>query len=254
MSTKQRRSNLKKSKGRNKTNKSPTMLTYRPSRWEMPIPQRYRTNFYCEADFKLPSATSGPFTGVVACDSPKLPFYWGGSASFPSLTFLGPATAATLQPTGWSRLAFIYNQYKVIRSEMKLKVEGGTSLNNFSATILPMNNPSSSVTIYQARTLPYSVSGSFLVSKRNEGCDKEGFLCHRWEAGESVGYTPAEVKADTFEFVSTSSAGPAYGIGWKVFLITSTGDVTGTYDSLVRVRIKYEVEMFDTLAMNIPNT
>jgi hypothetical protein len=92
------------------------------------------------------------------------------------------------------------------------------------------------------------------VSKRNEGCDKDGFLVHRWNAATSVGYSPAEVKGDTFEFVSTSSAGPSYGIGWKVFLITSTGDVTGAYDSLVRVRIKYEVEMFDTLAMNIPNT
>ncbi len=220
----------------------------------MPYPQRFQTCFYCEADMKIPTATSGPFTGVVAADSPKLPFYWGGSASFPSLTHLGPATPATLEPTGWTLFSSMYNAYKVTRSQMKVKVESGSSLNNFSCTILPMNNPSSGLTIYQARTMPNSRSGSFYTSKSNEGFGKDGFLTHNWNAAQSIGFTQAEVKADTFELVSGASFGPGYGVGWKVFLITSTLDVTGGYDSLLRVRIKYEVEMYNNLGMDIPTT
>jgi len=256
MSTKQKKMLVEKKRKNARKSKLPrTVVVYRPRGYELPLPQRYITCLYVEADYKLPTATSGPWVGQVAADAPHLPFRWGGSSSFSSLTFIGPKTEATLEPTGFSTLNAIYANWKCTSSQFKIKVESGSSLNNFTCTVVPTTTPSSGLTMYEARTMPNAKSASFYVSKRNEGCGADGFLTHNWNAVTAGGLTAAEVKGDTFELVSGSSFGVGFGIAYKVFLMTSTLDVTGSYDSLVRIRVRYDVELWNPLGLTtIPQT
>jgi len=217
-----------------------------------PFPPRFQTTFFVEGDWKIPAATSGPFVGHVCANYPSYPFYPAGSASFTTLTYLGPSSVAALRPTGWSSLinSTMYTNYKVTRSTISVNISGTLSSNNFTASLIPVNTYASNPSAYIIRTQPFCKTGMFSNSKNNEGCDKNGWLTNTYTPGRLTGYTPFEVKADTYQLVGSGSIDPAQEAWFYLTFNTNSLDVTGTEPALLRVRVSYDVEMFNAGAIN----
>jgi len=237
---------------RNKNKKRTDVFVYRPGVGRAPFPPRFKTRFYVEGDWKIPSATSGPFVGHVCANYPSYPFYPGGSASFTGLTYLGPSSVAALRPTGWSSLinSSMYANYKVTRSKIYVNISATLSSNNFTASLIPVNTYTSNPSAYIIRTQPFCKTGMFSNSKSNEGCDKDGWLTNTYTPERLTGYTQEEVKADTYQLVGSGPIDPAQEAWYYLTFNTNSLDVTGTEPALLRVRVWYDVEMFNAGAIN----
>lgn len=190
-------------------------------------------------------ATASLTTGAVKLNAPYLPFRPGGSSAFPSFTFLGPATEATLQPTGYSTLvsANLYQNYKVRKSSISLKWNGSNSGNNVTVTVVPALNIASFSSIYNARTAPFAKQGSFSVSKPNTNCGADGWFHHSIEPLRLYGASRAEAKADLFIDSGAYNLDPSVTQWWFIWFQSNDLDVSSTTASLLQVRVRYEVEL-----------
>lgn len=246
-----------KKQHRRKPMKRPkNLLVWKPGVSLSPLPPRFITSFYMEADYKIPSATAGTFEGQIQANNPQLPFFYGSSSAFPSFTFLGPGTEGTLEPSGWSLLAntHLWQYYKVLKSELSVKVSAAVSTNNMSCTVIQLNNPALAMTVYNARIQPFARSANFYVSKQNEGCHKDGYLHVPFNASQIIGLSNLEAKADIGVLGDPLGLPPLIPIFWRVYLKTDTLDVTGTSAALFQCRVRYDVELYDNSVAGLPAT
>jgi len=255
----QRKKKMKKMRPRRRPGKRSTAisqrtLVYRPGVYGQPLPQRFQTSFWCEADYKIPIATASVTSGAVSMNLLDNPFYPGGSSAFPSYTFLGPATEATLQPTGYSQLAGVsgpglYNTMKIRRATIKIRWNGSNSGNNVVLTVVPTINTASYANVYSARTAPFARQATFSVSKPNAGVDKEGWFTYTVDPYRIIGLDRAEEKADTFLLVPSAATTASYGLQWFVVLQSNDLDVSSTTASLFQVRLHWDVELYQLQQM-----
>lgn len=222
------------------------VITYHPTLYAQPLPRRFRVDFWCEADYKIPIAAAALVIGSVKCNSLYQPFRPGGSTAFPGYTFLGPATETSLRPTGFTNLvqSNLYGLVKVLRSRIHVRWNGSNSGNNVMCVIAPTLNTQVPVNIYQARTVPFAKEGSFSVSKPNVGADKNGWISHEINPMTIYGLNSQEFKADIQANVSTGGGDPAILTYWNVFLQSNDEDVTSTTASTLQVRLEWFVELF----------
>lgn len=230
------------------------LLKYHPLRNQMPFPPIFETTFWCEADYKVPIATASITTGAVKLNTPWLPFRPGGSSSFPTLTFLGPATESTLLPTGYSSLTSggLYGQYRVMQSRIKVRWAGSNSGNNVMCVLVPAVNIASIGSIYAARTFPFAKQGSFSVSKPNTGTDKDGWLIHQISPYQILGYNKTQSEADATVNLGSVSADAPIELWWFVFLQSNDQDVSSTTASTLQVRVEYRTQLLSLI--NAPVT
>ncbi len=218
----------------------------------LPIPERLRTTFYCEADYKIPIATASTTSGAVKLNSPWLPFRPGGSTAFSSYTFQGPATESTLLPTGWSQLATsnLYASVKVLRSTIKIRWNGSNSGNNVVLTVIPALNVASFSDVYNARAAPLARQATFSVSKPNTGVDRAGWFTYSIDPYLLTAATRAEEKGD-LSLSGTFDLDPIVTLWWFVYLQSNDLDVSSTTASLFQVKVIYDVELFQITQMSV---
>jgi hypothetical protein len=218
----------------------------------VPIPERLRTKFYCEADYKIAIATASTTSGAVKLNSPWLPFRPGGSSAFGSYTFLGPATESTLQCTGWSQLATanLYQYYKVVRSTIKIRLSGANSSNNSTLTVVPAFDIASFSNIYTVRAAPLARQASFSVSKPNIGVGRDGWFSYTMDPYKLYAATALEAKADLTSGSGVYNTDPLINVWWHVYLQSNDLDVTATTASLFQVKVVYDVELFGLTQMS----
>lgn len=226
-------------------------IVFHPARFQQPIPRVLQTEFYCEAEYKIPIATASVTQGSVKLNSLFAPFRPGGSSAFPSFTFVGPATESSLRPTGFTDLTSgnLYQSIKTLRSDIAVRWNGSNSGNNCMAVLVPTLNTNLPSSIFQARTLPFMKEGTFSVSKPNTNCDPSGWLRHSCNPMEVYGLTPLEFKADATANVSTPTTDSALDLWWTLFLQTNDEDVTSTSASTLQVRLHWIVQMFQMESM-----
>lgn len=221
----------------------------------LPLPDLFTTEFWCEGDYKVPVSTASQYGGSVKANTMRLPFRPGGSSAFPALTFLGPGSESTLQPTGYSVLlnANAYQSFRVLWSEIRVRISGANSSNNVAMVILPVDSASSTpADIYHARTQRYAKAATFNVSKLNEGCDREGYLTIRLTGEQLLGITRAEQKGDYTSIVSSYNLDPLVNTNWIMLAQTTDLDVTGTTASILQVRLRWRVELLNLWGAGIP--
>ncbi len=218
----------------------------------LPIPERVRTTFSCEADYKIPIATASITSGAVKLNSPWLPFRPGGVSAFGSYTFQGPATEATLLPTGWSQLATanLYQTVKVLRSTIMIRWNGSNSGNNVVLTVVPATNVASFSDIYQVRAAPLARQATFSVSKPNTGTDRGGWFRYSIDPYVLTAATRAEEKGD-LSLATNYNLDPIVTLWWHVYLQSNDLDVSATTASLFQVKVIYDVELFQLTQMSV---
>jgi len=221
-------------------------VLFHPGRIGLPLPRTFVTEFYCEADYKIAVGTASATSGAVKLNAPWLPFRPGGSSAFPSFTFLGPATEATLLPTGYSTVAnsLMYQQYKVLRSTIAIKWNGSNSGNNVTMCVVPAVNTTSFTGVYTSRTSPYARQSTFSVSKPNVGVARDGWFRYTVDPEVIIGATRVEGKADMFVNAAYYNNDPTLTLFWFVWLQSNDLDVTTTTASLFQVRMHYQVQLF----------
>lgn len=221
-------------------------MTVRPAAFAQPLPQRLRTSFWCEADYKIPIATASLTSGAVLLNSLYLPFRVASASAFPAYTFLGPGTETTLQPTGFTQLANagLYNSVKVRRSTIQLRWSGSITGNNVVVTVVPALNTLSIPDIYTARTLPYARQCSFSASKPNTNTNRDGFFTYSVDPYVIYGADRAEQKADLDVLTAGDNVPPLVVQLWNVFVQTDDLDVTSTSAALLQVRMRWDVELY----------
>lgn len=222
----------------------PFTVVFHPSRFREPLPRRLVTEFWCEADYKIPIASSSIQVGSVKLNSVWLPFRPGGSSAFSTMTYLGPGAETTLQPTGYSTLfsPSLYGNYKVRRSTISVRWNGSNSGNNVVAVIVPTFNTTSVSSVYQLRTMPYAKEGSFSVSKPNLGTTRSGWLTSSINPDTYFGFDRLESKADIIGNTGVEGADPNTTMWWQVYLQSNDLDVSSTTASLFQVRMHWLVE------------
>lgn len=218
----------------------------------LPIPQRMRTRFTCEADYKIPIAAASTTSGAVKLNSPYLPFRPGGSSAFASYTFQGPATESTLLPTGWSQLcnANMYLFNKVVRSTIKIRLSGANSANNTILTVVPAFDVASFASIYTVRTAPLARQATFSISKPSTGVDKDGWFSYSIDPYVLASAMNAEAKGD-ISLAGSYNVDPILVQWWHVYVQTNDLDVTSTTASLFQVRMEYDVELYALTQMSV---
>lgn len=245
-----RRKAGRKSRGGDKrVSRDAQILRHTPN---LPIPERLRTRFYCEGDYKIAIATASTTSGAVKLNSPWLPFRPGGSSAFSSYTFLGPSTESTLLCTGWSQLATVnlYQYYKVTRSTIKIRLSGANSANNATLTVVPAFDVASFSNIYDVRAAPLARQASFSVSKPNIGVGKDGWFTYSFDPYQIIGATRAEAKGDLFSDSGIYNADPIVTLWWHIYLQSNDLDVTTTTASLFQVKVMYDVELYGLTKMS----
>lgn len=220
-------------------------MVYHPRDYGLPLPKTFRTEFRCEADYKVPVATAAITGGAVKLNSVWLPFRPTGATAFPSFTFLGPATETTLMPTGATSLinGNLYSSSKVIRAEMKCRWNGTSSGNNVIFTIVPALGGTSFSDVYHARTYPLARTCSFSVSKPNENVGKDGWFRYSIDPYRIYGYTNAEAKADIQENSASPNSDPPFMQYWNFFIQTMDNDVTAVAANVLQVRLRWVVDL-----------
>lgn len=218
----------------------------------LPLPERLRTSFTCEADYKIPVSTASITSGAVKLNSPYLPFRPSGATAFPSFTFQGPATEATLLPTGWSQLANanLYKFFKVVKSTIMVRISGTLTANNCVVTVIPSDNATSFSNIYTARAAPLARQSAFCASKPNMGTNRQGWSSYSIDPYVLYSGTRLEAKADV-SLAGTYNVDPLLVAWWFVFLQTNDLDITATSASLLQVRVRYDVELFEPSQMSV---
>jgi hypothetical protein len=224
----------------------PYFLSFHPKGFELPIPRRFQTSFVVEADYKVPIATASLWNGAVKLNSLWLPFRPGGATAFSAATFLGPATEATLLPTGFSQICTnsLYNNIKTLKSTISVRLQPTTGSGATSCVVFPQFNTLSVSDIYHARTLPYSKQAIFNSLKANVGTNRSGWLTNSIDPEQYIGYDHLEGKADIIANVSGVTADPSVTMWWGIFFQTSDLDVTATVNTLLQIRVKYDVELY----------
>jgi hypothetical protein len=224
---------------------SAQVLIYHPGRNRMPLPPILQTEFWCEAEYKIPIATASITTGTVKLNEPYLPFRPGGSSAFPTLTFMGPATESTLQPTGASSLfgtIATYGGYRVIKSTLSIRWNGSNSGNNIMAVVVPALNTTSIASVYAARTYPFAKQASFSVSKANTNCDRDGWFNSSISPYVLLGVDRAQAEADAYLNLGFWGSSPPLGFLWNVFLQSNDADVSSSTASTLQVRLHQVVQ------------
>lgn len=218
----------------------------------LPIPERIRTSFTCEADYKIAVSTASTTSGAVKLNSPWLPFRPGGNSAFGSYTFLGPATESTLLCTGWSQLAnanlYLFN--KVVRSTIKIRMSGANSANNVTLTVVPALDVASFASIYTVRAAPLARQATFSVSKPNTGVGRDGWFSYSIDPYVLTSATRAEAKGD-ISLAGSYNLDPLTVLWWHVYVQTNDLDVSSTTASLLQVRVKYDVELYQLTQMSV---
>ncbi len=221
-------------------------MTYRPlsSIGATPFPPRFVTRFTCEADYKIAAASGSITTGYVYGNSLFTPFYnVNGAAATLPYTHLGPATAATLQPSGATSLlnSNLYSDYKITRSKISIVLLPGPACANVEATIAPSIATNQPSTIYIAKTAPYSKSAMFTST----GGAANRALTVQISPPQFFGLSRLQGKADVGEFMQTFSSSlqtPLFAFVWSIFLQTCDGNQT-VAASLLRVRLEWDAEL-----------
>lgn len=233
----------RRNRRRGQAGPSAQLLRFTPN---LPFPESVRTTFFCEADYKIAIATASITSGAVKLNSPWLPFRPGASSAFSSYTFLGPATEATLLPTGWSVLATanLYQFYKVLRSTIRIRWSGANSSNNVVVTVIPTFDVASFSSIYTARAAPMARQATFSVSKQSTGVDRDGWFTYSFDPYKLYAATRSEEKGDLVSGGGTYNTDPLVVLWWQVFVQSTDLDVSATTASLFQVKVKYDVELF----------
>ncbi len=242
----------KRTKRRQRRSGGAQSLSFNPGQYGQPIPRNYRTQFWCEADYKVPIATASLTSGAVNLNNPVFPFRPGGSSAFPAFTFLGPATESTLLPTGFSSLTSgdLYSTFKVLKSTFRLRWSGSNSGNNVIVTVVPCLNTLVPSDVYHARTFPFARQATFSVSKPNTGVGRDGYMTCSISPARLFGMSPVEGKAD-LSILATIGTSPAVQFVWAVFFQSNDLDVTATSASLLQVRVHYDVELESVTQMPV---
>jgi len=224
----------------------PNSLVFQPKGFGQPLPRNFITEFWCEADYKIPIATASLTLGNVKLNNFEKPFRPGGSTAFSSYTFLGPATESTLNPTGFTTLCSptLYTEWKVLKSTIRIRWNGSNSGNNVTCTVVPASNTTSIADIYEARTMPFAKSCSFSVSKANTGVAKDGFFTHSIDPGVLSGFSREQKAGDVFDSTGSPGLDPAVTQWWRVFLQSNDLDVSSTTASLFQVRVHYVAQLY----------
>lgn len=245
-----RRARPRRMKGMGSLGADPQVVKRAPN---IPIQESMYTVFSCEADYKIPIATASITSGAVKLNSPWLPFRPGGSSAFGSYTFLGPATEATLMPTGYTTLlsSSLYNFYKVLRSTIEIRWSGSNSANNVIVTVIPTYNTTSFATIYTARAAPYARQCTFSVSKPSTGVGRDGFFRYSIDPYKIYGYNRPEAKADTLSASSGWNSDPGLTLWWQIFVQSSDLDVSSVTASSFQVRVRYHTQAFGLVQMPV---
>jgi len=240
-----KRKNKKRNNRRRKSGGVQKGIVYHPRDFKIPLPVNYRTEFWCEADYKVPVATAALTGGNIKLNSLFLPFRNGGSTAFPSYTFLGPATEATLEPTGYSTImsSTLYQYSKVLSCELKLRWNGTNTGNNVILTVVPAEDGTSYSDVFHARTGPFAREYTFNASKPHENVARDGWATYRISPYRVLGLNRTEAKADLFRNQATALADPLDKITWYVFVQTQDNDVTSSSANVLQVRLHYFVEL-----------
>lgn len=209
------------------------------------MPPRFVTSLTCEADYKIAAATGSLTSGFAYANSLFTPFYNvnGVVATLP-YTHLGPATAATLQPSGVTSLlnSNLYSFYKVTRSRIRLQLIPGPACANVEVTVAPSVSTTQPSTIYIAKGAPYSRSVMF----SSTGNSQSKFLNSQISPSQMLGLSGLEAKADIADLgqvFSSTPQTPALAYVWSIFLQTCDGNQF-VAASLLRVRLEWDVEMY----------
>jgi hypothetical protein len=228
------------------------LVTYVPRNTLNPFPQRYRTRFYVESAWAVPIAVAATFDGIVGFNDLTHPF----NSAFSALTYLGPATAATLEPTGLTTLlnANMYQSYKVFNSTIGLKFSSTTSSNNMLCTIVPSTSSSLTTDIYVQRTQPLARNGCFNASKPDEGCNQQGYLVNSRTVAQVLGLSQLQFDADDSLLVAGVGGGPASTIYWYIFFQAIDQDVSSATKSILQVRVSYDVELWNLTGAEMKQT
>lgn len=239
----------------NKVKKDRLLLVWHPGKSLSPYPQRFQTKFYLEGEYKVAIATASLTKGGVPACYPTNCLYPGGSSAFPSYTFLGPATEATLNPAGFSGLcnANLYQFGELLKSTIRVRLMPTTAANSCACTIMPGVGSAPS-DIYTARLQPFAKNGSFNANKPNQNQDRQGWMSHSMTPQQFAGLSRLEAKADFASLSFAYNQAPSFGFSWYVYLQTETGDVTATTASLFQVRMEWDVVLFNSLQAALPVT
>lgn len=220
------------------------VIVYRPpTTYHAPMPPRFRTRLYCESDWKVAAASATITNGYVYGGQIFTPFYNNNTTTNTlPYTFLGPATAATLQCTGATSLlnSALYLWYKVLRSTITVRLDPGPASNDFEVVVVPSISLTVPANIYSARTQPFAKSAKF----SSTGSSTNRYLTSSLATNVALGITEAELKGDLAQTtgVFNSSASPLLAWVWQIWLQTADANVTVSA-SLLRVRVEYEVEL-----------
>lgn len=235
--------------GKKRTSRDAQVIQHTPN---LPIPERLRTRFYCEADYKIAVSTASITSGAVKLNSPWLPFRPGGSSAFSSYTFLGPATESTLLCTGWSQLtnANLYLFNKVVRATIKLRISGANSANNVTLTVVPAFDVASFSSIYAVRAAPLARQATFSVSKPNTGVGRDGWFTYTFNPYLLNAATRAEAKGD-ISLAGSYNLDPILVNWWHIYIQTNDLDVSATTASLLQVKVAYDVELYGLTQMSV---
>jgi len=252
----------KKSK-RNPQNRASTypetpQLVFRPSirSGNMPFPARFKTSMTVESDWKVAAATSSITNGYCYASNLYLPFYnSGGAVNTLPYTFLGPATASTLQYAGASSLlnSTMYQWFKILRSTIQVRFDPGPANADVEVVIVPSVNSALPSNIYSARQQPYAKTGKFSSSGNAQGLGSDGYLSHQLTTGQALGFSREEVKYDISDTLAIYGVGtPGAGFLWSIWLQTCDANVT-VGAGLLRVRMIADVEL-NVRSAALPNT
>lgn len=244
-------------KGQKWSNKRgpPAFLVYTPGPDRVPFPPNFVTEYWCEADYRIPTATTGSTQGSPKLNSLMLPFSPGGSSAFPSYTYLSSVSEATLNPTGWSTLCngSLYQNYKVTWAEIKVKVTPTLTTDNVTVVVVPSDNPSFPINAYVARTQRYARVAAFNASKADQGVTPDGWLTISFNPYDLMGFTSLEGKADVSLGATDYADDPSRLLQWVVFVQTVDGDAFNA-PALFQVKMHWRAQLWYDMVPNLKET
>ncbi len=215
-----------------------------PQLGSTPFPPRLVTRMTCESDYKIAAASATITSGYAYGNTLFTPFFnVNGSAATLPYTFLGPATAATLQPTGATSLlnSNLYSDYKVTRSRIRIMLMPGPACANCEVTVAPSIATNQPSTVYIAKTAPYAKTAVFTST----GGPANRALNVQVSPAQFFGLSRLQGRADDAELTQTFTSSlqtPLLAFVWTIYLQTCDGNQT-VAASLLRVRLEWDVEL-----------
>lgn len=250
-----RKKTMYKRKRKVYSSKSRDLITFRPTN-QNPFPQRYRTKFVCEGTYALGAVTYTNRSINVKMNSLNLPFSpaLGGSGA---ITYAGPLTAATLNPTGFSSLVTAvgnpapFTSFRVYSSKIEVNCLPESVGDVMQVVILPYttNHAGFNDDVYAAQSQPFAktrwVNGNSIGTTGNA-------LKNYISVKKFFGVTGRAIQDDITPY-STGSAGtdPSNLILWRVLLNNADG-AANLQPGSCRVKITYYVELFWQSEQQLP--